>query len=129
MNPKQLSEALNIEHETATRIVGLITGRVDYKVHPAVIKWAEKCYHDPRDNANSRAECIMEAINAELQGYGIESIVGRYVDRYHQNVQAIYVNMGDTYNTTILHDNEKGKFIFTSWGDWAERNSTRRKLV
>jgi hypothetical protein len=68
-------------------------------------------------------------INDVLGGHGIEVIHGRYIDRYHQDIQAEYVNMGNTYDTTVLHDNETGRIHVTSWGDWFERHEKQRELT
>ncbi len=114
--------------EVGNRCADILAGKVDALEHPAVVSWAKDCYHDPRQNPNALPECIMLALNAELSGYGVESIEGRHVDRYHGTVQAIYVNTGDTYNPTILHDNETGRYILTSYGDWVERHERRRQI-
>jgi hypothetical protein len=36
-----------------------------------------------------------------------------------------YVNMGDTYNTTLMFDFAKDKFIVGSWGDLVEAQPRR----
>jgi len=69
----------------------------------------------------SAVDRVLDAANAALGGYGVEAIEGEWHDRYYQNIVALYVNMGDTYNTTILFDAVKGRFHVTSWGDWVER--------
>jgi hypothetical protein len=33
---------------------------------------------------------------------------------------ALYVNMGDTYDATIIYDCLKDKFYVGTWGDWYE---------
>ena len=101
----------------------------DCRQHPAVVQWAERCYHDPRDNSNAYGECLMECLNAVLEGYGVEVIEGRYIDHYHQNIQAAYVNFGDTYDTTILLDHETDRLLITSYGDWIERYGDRREIA
>lgn len=125
----RLTEALQIDPATADRIIGLIHGSIDYREHPAVVAWAKQCYHDPRDSDQSRPECIMRAIDAELGTYGVEAIEGRYVDRYHGTIQATYCNTGDTYATTILYDCEDQKYRLTSWGDFVERFGDRRQIA
>ena len=97
--------------------------------HPAVVSWAEQCTHDPRESSQAYAECLLCAINAELGGYGVEPIRGRYVDRYHQDIQAVYVNLGDTYDTTILYDHETDRLQITSWGDWVECHERQRQIA
>lgn len=97
--------------------------------HPAVTAWAEKCYHDPRDSEDAYAECLMTALNAIIGGYGTEAIEGRYVDRYHFNIQAEYVNTGDTYSTTVLLDHETDRLQITTFGDWVEKYGERRQVA
>ena len=70
-------------------------------------------------------DAILDDVNDALRAHGIESIEGTWHDRYYQNIVALYVNMGDTYNGTILYDTTKNRFYATSWGDWVERNGDR----
>jgi hypothetical protein len=50
----------------------------------------------------------VEAIREEKSGMG--------------KVVAEYVNMGDTYNATILYNVKSQNFYVTTWGDFVERN-------
>lgn len=110
--------------DKASAILAVI--RTDsWRTHPAVVAWAEQCYHDPRESEGGRAECRMVAINAILDGYGVEALEGAYVDRYHHNIQATYVNFGDTYDTTILFDNVRQVYRVTSWGDFVQQHPKR----
>jgi hypothetical protein len=36
-----------------------------------------------------------------------------------------YVNMGDTYDTTLLYDHKTGRFSVGSWGDIVEKQPDR----
>ena len=110
--------------DQAQRLRELMTGTRDPKQYQRVQNWLDQCYNEP-----SRAELIMAALDEELDGFGTEAIRGRYVDRYHGEIQAEYVNMGDTYDLTILLDHETENFILTSMGDWIEKNEKRRKLA
>lgn len=68
-------------------------------------------------------EDTLEFANELLGGYGVESISAEFADRpggYWMDSQAAYVNLGDTYDVTILHDNLAGEYLITSWGDWYE---------
>lgn len=106
-----------------------LKGIKDPRTHPAVIQWAEQCEHDPRSSPLAYSECLMLALNGVLDGYDVEAIRGRYVDRYHQDIQAVYLNMGDTYAVTILLDHEAGRYLITSWGDWVERYGEKREVA
>lgn len=63
------------------------------------------------------SERVMCALNEILNGHGIESLVPTDSDRPSYD----YVNMGDTYNVTILMRDD-GKFIVTCWGDIVEKH-------
>jgi len=67
----------------------------------------------------------LEYCNQYLNGYGIEPITGEFtwVNHYYQNIIALYVNLGDTYTTTIVYDTERGKFLISSWGDFYESSN------
>ena len=71
---------------------------------------------------SSRVEDAMQEINDLLGGYGVESISDEqiYVSKFWFNTIAIYVNMGDTYATTILYDTQSNKFDCTTYGDFVE---------
>lgn len=49
--------------------------------------------------------------NYILRGYGVESLYPEFKDFQ-------YVNMGETYKTTLCHTGER--FIISSWGDYVE---------
>lgn len=72
----------------------------------------------------------MGKINRLLEGYGIEVITGScYYHHYWGNIVAEYVNMGNTYNYTVVYDVVKGKFIATSWGDFVEKNQSKYSII
>lgn len=35
----------------------------------------------------------------------------------------LYINLGDTYDTTLLYEPSKNRFSVGSWGDYAERHN------
>ena len=60
-------------------------------------------------------EELMEAINQELHGYGVEAI------RDESDIPvADYINFGDPYVPTILRDLQTDEFLLCCWGDWLE---------
>ena len=79
--------------------------------------WIKHCFNRPND-----AELIMNALNELLDGHGTEAIRNEsaYINRYYDDCIGIYVNMGDTYITTIVYDTELNEFKITSWGDFIE---------
>lgn len=108
----------------ARRLRRLMKGKADPCDYDSVAGWIRRCHNPPSD-----AELIMAALNEELEGEGVEPIRGRYVDSYHQEIQAAYVNQGDTYALTILLDHETENYLLTSWGDWVETHEKTRQLV
>ena len=64
----------------------------------------------------------MEKANEILGGHGVSSAQedGTHVDRYWRDTVLLYVNLGDTYDTTILYDTEEDEFSIGSWGDFIE---------
>lgn len=67
----------------------------------------------------------LQKINDMVGGYGVESIEGDGDSRYWMGTVALYINMGDTYNTTLLYNTDLDKYTITTWGDWVERNQKR----
>jgi hypothetical protein len=63
--------------------------------------------------------------NRLMGGSGVEGIEGEWVDKYHQNFQIDYVNMGETYTPTLIHDNVRSVFLVSSWGDFVESHPKR----
>jgi hypothetical protein len=64
-----------------------------------------------------KARDVLEyADKVVLDAHGIEYLQHR--GRPGQG--AYYVNMGDTYDTTLLLDTRKDRFLVTSWGDFVE---------
>jgi hypothetical protein len=63
---------------------------------------------------------VLDLANKVLDGFGREYLTplggGNGVD---------YVNRGDTYDTTLMFDYEKGRFVVSSWGDIVERQPLR----
>ena len=119
---KTLKTRLGVDEATARTLLDLMRGDAD----PAEFcgRWIAQCHNMPSDN-----ELIMAAIDSVLGTFGVEAIRGRHVDNYHYDIQACYCNAGDTYDATILMDNETGNFHATSWGDWFEANERRRELA
>lgn len=102
--------------EDAHDVVALIEGDLNPKDLNAVNDWIKDCYNEPTLN-----EQIMCAINAILDGHGVESLTIDNGDCCGDQ-EFSYVNMGDTYNTTVILD-EDGNFMLGCWGDIAELDS------
>lgn len=80
----------------------------------------EKALLSDEDDAIDEA---LEAVNSAIDGHGVEGIQaedGYKVDDYWRDTILLYVNMGDTYDTTICYDTEGEEFFVGSWGDFVE---------
>jgi hypothetical protein len=76
--------------------------------------------HNSRHTSCEWGEEIMDQINALIGGYGVEVVRGKFNRQYYGDIVAEYVNTGDTYNSTIVHDCVADKFYCTTLGDFVE---------
>lgn len=99
---------------------------------------ADKC---TRGDADEILQCLRFALegkrvgialqecNVLLDGHGVELLCeGGHTSPQLASggdILAAYVNLGDTYATTILYDYVNQRFHVTSWGDWYERYERR----
>ncbi len=71
--------------------------------------------------SGKKAEAVLEEVNKLIDGHGVEALRDENAwDNYYGDTIATYVNMGDTYETTLLYDVREHEFHVTSWGDWYE---------
>ena len=112
------------DEETSEKILRLLDGTDEPTSYETVEAWVRRCYNRPSD-----AELIGKALNEILDGCGVEAIRGRYVDSYHIDIQAVFIELGDSYDATLLLDHETGDWTVTSWGDWVEQNEKERELI
>lgn len=90
-----------------------------YKTDPV-----KACELALRRTSKVAAEQRIEEINSLLHGYGTEAVRGEWQNGYWCDIVAVYVNMGDTYSTTVVHIRDVG-FRVMSWGDFVERYSKK----
>lgn len=112
----RLPDALELcdgEEDKARTLLGLIDGEVDPETVEAVEDWIRQCYHRP-----SHSEQVMCAANALMECHGVEAVEDH--DAGEGGIVMTYVNTGDTYALTLIHDEREGSYHFTSWGDWYE---------
>ena len=106
----------------------LLTGETSPDTYNSVSYWVKQCYNEP-----SKEEKIEVALNQILEGFGIETISGDYVNPFYQTIIALYVNLGDTYIATLLFDTNKKRWLITSFGDFVEKNQKKynktRKII
>jgi hypothetical protein len=62
---------------------------------------------------------VLRSASKMMDGFGVE-----YIRSSNDTVRTPdgldYVNMGDTYDLTLVYDHNKGKYVVTSWGDIVE---------
>jgi hypothetical protein len=64
---------------------------------------------------------IMDEANEILDGHGVEAVQGdERVSAFWQRTILLYVNLGDTYDTTLCYSTEDNEFFVGSWGDFVE---------
>jgi hypothetical protein len=102
------------------------------RTSPSVEKLAQ-AFNLPRDVASRLKsnlkrldpENALEMANEALGGFGVEGINGRDTEStaspyYWQDAVLLYVNMGDTYDPTIVYDVGMDRIEISSWGGWVE---------
>lgn len=131
MSITNLTSLFDITDSQALMIRGLIKDKFAVEdtelwriALPKTFTWIDSCYHNPLYN-HCRDEVTIEAINEILGGYGIESIrkESNWVSHYWQDTHFLYVNMGNTYNATILYDTRKDRYIVSDYGTIMETNN------
>jgi len=71
-----------------------------------------------KDMMDTGAPRILQAADKMMDGNGVERISG-------VGGGLMYVNMGDTYDTTLIYDYKTNRFVVSSWGDIVERQPRR----
>lgn len=117
---KTIKEQLNLSDQVANVVRGLM----DFSLDPYIFKCVRKMQQSAH-NPHRKVDLVMEALDEVLEGHGVEAIRGEYVDSYHGDIQAVYVNMGESYQCTVIYDCRDSCFRVTSWGDFVERNPKR----
>ena len=113
---KRLQTVVNTDKETAVKIDAIMSGDIDPETCEAVEAWIVQCYNRPHNR-----ELQMCAINKLLNGFGCEAVrCEEWLDSYHCDIRAVYVNMGDTYAGTVILDHKTDRYYVTTLGDWVE---------
>lgn len=104
---KRISTELRIPAYEAKQLKKCMTG----VAHPKDWK--------PKD---TQMDATMRYANKLMNGHGVEGLrdENAWVDKYFYDIIAVYVNKGDTYDTTLLYDTEHDRYLITSWGDFYE---------
>ena len=129
MKAQKIADIFDVPLFDGNVALGLIRYRIDPEKFPRRFPqtnaWLNQCYHKPR-----RSEIALHALDEILFTHGVEAISDSrfYVDRYHGEIIAAYINTGDTYATTILLNHLDKKWQLTSWGDFVESLDEREDM-
>jgi hypothetical protein len=121
ISAKRLMATFEISPSDAKRLARMTREFVDAAFADARYvrpKWAEGL---------PSSDDVLEEANRLLKGFGVEATQCEscQVDKYYYGIVLLYVNMGETYETTFMYDTEKGRFLIGSWGDWFERHEAQ----
>lgn len=91
---------------------------------PKTAAYVRSMYSDPYDSHMWRVTVALDAINHLLDGDGVLGL-GRgtspdYAPPYE------YINMGDTYSTTLIYRRRTDSLSIGCWGDIVERHRSRK---
>lgn len=121
---KAIMQMLNIPIAKAKEVKRIITETreshlLGYKgEYPQTSAWLDDNYKA------TFVEVKLLAFNELLHGHGVEVLKN---DEGHAVVE--YVNMGDTYDNTVVFNADTGRFTVESWGNFFERNERKLRLV
>ena len=102
--------------------IGLQWGKPCDKTKNKVNSMVRVLNYAIKDNSYESIDRALDICNKILGGYGIEAIQGSHWQDYYLDIVLLYVNMGDTYDRTIVYDTIDNKFHITGWGDFVENS-------
>ena len=115
---------LDLSDDQVEAITALCDGSADPELYPSVRILIRSCYRHP-----SRLYQTLEACNEILDGHGIEALTGEdWGSSYFGDIQALYVNMGDSYLPTLIYDCQNKSWHVDCVGDFVERHPKRFPL-
>ena len=85
---------------------------------PGTEKYVRSMHSSPYRSGMWRRTVVLHAIDKILDGHGVEPLgpVSMQGPPYE------YINMGDTYNTTLIYKKSTDSLSIGSWGDIAEKH-------
>jgi len=87
---------------------------------PQTDQYVRQLYSSPYRSAMWRRTVALHAIDVLVEGFGVESIPDEDDDP-RRGPRYEYINLGDTYATTLIYDSAKDNLFIGSWGDVVER--------
>jgi len=126
-NKYNIMQALKIDADTFDLFVKLTNLDEDFiaaQVDKIEYEDNAKRFHGDAASYEGAADLAMDIIDYHLGNHGVEAINHEsfWNGKYWRDTGAIYINAGDTYDTTVLYDINKEEFRVTCWGDWYEQN-------
>jgi len=106
---KTLDQVLNGKGKEIRNLLERKTKTSDYKSVQSLVR---QCYNMP-----DYAHRLMTALDEITEGCGVEAIFKNGEPVYE------YINMGDTYTTTIMRNIRTGRIFVACWGDIVERGN------
>ena len=91
----------------------LLKGEKKTREYQSVRDLEARCYNPPGYTYR-----LMTALNEILEGFGVEVLWTRDGDGVYE-----YVNLGDTYTTTLVRKIDTGTVMIRCWGDLVENDS------
>jgi len=94
----------------------IMHGDIDPDYVTETEEWDRLCMNQPH-----WTELLMHALDTVFEGFGVEGLgepdpyeTPKWAPRYE------YINMGDTYDTTLIYDREENRLFIGDWGTIAE---------
>ena len=84
-----------------------------------------KNFRKTLENYENRPERCLKKIDKILEGCGVEYTQEAVIESYHEFNGIEYVNMGDSYITTLIYDHRLMRYYISSWGDYIEWRGNR----
>ncbi len=70
---------------------------------------------------------ILDELNRKYGGYGVETVLDYQNRPFYGDIALEYINMGDSYTSTIIYDVDKKEFAFDNIGEYTEKNNMNIK--
>ena len=102
--------------DAASKMAAILNGSLD----PTSIEAVTDRTRDSRSPRTNELALIAFDVLFDLHGIEAIRVEGEWLDNYHGDLIASYVNTGDTYCLTLVLDHETGDLVLTSYGDWYE---------
>lgn len=128
--PDNIAEAFDIDLDDAKLAIKIIRYKVNPLDEPEKFPRTHETYSRLGSlSADNDNEMRMSALDELCLTHGVEAIrTSEYIDRYHHDIRASYLNTGDTYAITILLDHRALRWRLTGWGDFVESLEGKKDL-